>query len=45
MRPFWLRMFGLSIIKADTSDRSHPLVTLEAIKDGVNVRELAAEAG
>ena len=40
MRPFWLRMFGLSIIKADTSDRSHPLVTLEAIKDGVNVREL-----
>ena len=40
LRPFWLRMFGLSTIKADASDRSHPVVTLEAIKDGVNVREL-----
>lgn len=40
VRPFWLRAFGLSTIKADTSDRTHPVVTLEAIADGVNVREL-----
>lgn len=40
LRPFWLRVFGLSIVKADTSDRSHPLVTLEAIQNGVEVREL-----
>ena len=40
IRPFWLRAFGLSTIKADTSDRTHPVVTMEAIRDGVNVREL-----
>ena len=40
MRPFWLRVFGLSIIKADTSDRTHPVVIMEAIRDGVNVREI-----
>ncbi|GHC60499.1 PH domain-containing protein [Roseibacillus persicicus] len=40
IRPFWLRVFGLATIKADTSDRSHPIVDLEAIKDGVKVREL-----
>lgn len=40
IRPLWLRVFGLSTIKADTSDRTHPEVTLEAIRDGVNVREL-----
>ena len=40
MRPFWLRIFGLSTIKADTSDRTHPVVPLEAIRDGVHVREL-----
>ncbi|MGJ8726385.1 MAG: PH domain-containing protein [Roseibacillus sp.] len=40
LRPFWLRVFGLSTIKADTSDRTHPVVTLEAIRDGVRVREL-----
>jgi uncharacterized membrane protein YdbT with pleckstrin-like domain len=40
VRPFWLRLFGLSVIKADTSDRTHPEVVLEAIQDGVNVREL-----
>ena len=40
IRPFWLRVFGLSTIKADTSDRTHPVVTMEAIRDGVNVREL-----
>lgn len=40
LRPFWLRVFGLSTIQADTSDRSHPEVVLQAIRDGVNVREL-----
>lgn len=40
LRPFWLRAFGLSTIKADTSDRTHPEVILEAVKGGVNVREL-----
>lgn len=39
-RPFWLRIFGLATIKADTSDRTHPTVILEAVKDGVEVREL-----
>ncbi|MDP0492570.1 MAG: PH domain-containing protein [Verrucomicrobiota bacterium JB023] len=38
-RPFWLRLFGLSQIKLDTSDRSHPEVVLEAVGDGINVRE------
>ena len=40
LRPVWLCVFGLSIIKADTSDRTHPIVSLDAIRDGVNVREL-----
>lgn len=39
-RPLWLRIFGLATIKADTSDRTHPVVLLEAIRDGVKVREL-----
>lgn len=39
-RPFWLRIFGLSSIRLDTSDRTTPLVELKAIKDGLNVREL-----
>ncbi|BCX47839.1 membrane-flanked domain-containing protein [Haloferula helveola] len=38
-RPFWFRMFGLSTLHLDTSDRSHPKVDLEAIADGVNLRE------
>lgn len=38
-RPFWLRMFGLSSLYLDTSDRSHPKVELEAISDAVNLRE------
>jgi uncharacterized membrane protein YdbT with pleckstrin-like domain len=39
LRPFWIRIFGLSTIKLDTSDRSMPEVTLEAVKDGMQVRE------
>jgi uncharacterized membrane protein YdbT with pleckstrin-like domain len=38
-RPFWFRMFGLSSLYLDTSDRSHPKVELEAISDAVNLRE------
>ncbi len=40
LRLFWLRLFGLSVIKVDTSDRTHPEVMLNAIKGGVTVREL-----
>lgn len=40
LRPFWLRVFGLSTIKLDTSDRTMPEVELKAIRDGMNVREL-----
>lgn len=38
-RPFWLRIFGLSTLRLDTSDRSHPKVEIEAISDGMNLRE------
>lgn len=40
IRPFWLRICGLSTIKADTSDRTHPVVNIEAIRGGLEVREL-----
>ena len=38
-RPFWFRMFGLSSLFLETSDRSHPKVELEAVSDAVNLRE------
>jgi uncharacterized membrane protein YdbT with pleckstrin-like domain len=38
-RPLMLRMFGLSTLHLDTSDRSHPKVDLEAVSDAVNLRE------
>ncbi len=38
-RPFWLRVFGLSTLRLDTSDRSHPKVEIEAVADAVNLRE------
>jgi uncharacterized membrane protein YdbT with pleckstrin-like domain len=38
-RPFWFRMFGLSSLYLETSDRSHPKVELEAVSDAVNLRE------
>lgn len=38
-RPFWIRMFGLSSLYLETSDRSHPKVELEAVSDAVNLRE------
>lgn len=39
IRPFWLRIFKLSNIRLETSDRSHPQVRLEAIGDATEVRE------
>lgn len=39
-RPFWLRVFGLASIKLDTSDRTLPVVNLDAVKNGLKVREL-----
>ncbi len=38
-RPFWFRMFGLSSLYLETSDRSHPKVELEAVSDAMNLRE------
>ena len=38
-RPFWLRLFGLSSIVLDTSDRSHPVIELEAIRGGRELRD------
>lgn len=38
-QPFFLRMFSLSNIILETSDRSHPQVVLRAIKNGEELRE------
>jgi len=38
-KPFWLRLFGLSTVVLDTSDRALPKVELEAVKDGPGIRE------
>ncbi len=38
-QPFFLRMFGLGILNLETSDRSHPKVSIEAISDVATVRE------
>lgn len=38
-RPFLQRLFGLSNITLETSDRSHPDIVIPAIKDGMAVRE------
>lgn len=37
--PFFLRLFGLSNIKLITSDKSHPVMTIIAIKNGQDVLE------
>jgi len=39
-RPFWQRIFGLSTLHLETSDRSHPMVSIEAVRDGVHLREV-----
>ena len=38
-QPFFLRMFSLSNIILETSDRSHPQFVLRAIKNGEELRE------
>lgn len=42
-RPFLLRIFGLSTVHLDTSDRSHPKVRLHAISKAVELRETLRE--
>ncbi len=39
-QPFWLRLFSLGNVVLKTSDRSHPVVVIQAIKDGDAMREL-----
>ena len=38
-QPFFLRLVGLSNVILETSDRSHSIVKIPAIKDGKNLRE------
>lgn len=38
-QPFFLRIFSLSNIILETSDRSHPKMVLNAIPDGESLRE------
>ena len=38
-RPFWYRMFGLSTLIIETSDRSQPRIEIKAVRDGDNLRE------
>lgn len=38
-QPFFLRLFGLGNVVLRTSDRSHPLVQLRAIREGRTLRE------
>lgn len=38
-QPFFLRIFSLSNIALTTSDKSHPRVVIEAIRDGEELRE------
>ncbi len=38
-KPFWLRIFGLSNIIMQTSDRSLPEVSILAVRGGVEIRE------
>lgn len=39
LKPFWLRIFKLSTIVLDTSDRSCPVVEIKAVADGTQIRE------
>ena len=38
-RPFWYRMFGLSTLIIETSDRSQPRIEIKAIHNGDELRE------
>lgn len=39
-RPFVYRLAGLSTLVLQTSDRSHPEVKIEAVRDALNLREI-----
>lgn len=39
LRPFWLRLFGLSNLVIESSDRSHPTIIFQAVADGLGIRE------
>lgn len=39
LKPFWFRIFGLSTIVLNTSDRTCPIVEIKAVKDGAGIRE------
>jgi len=43
LKPFILRIFGLGNLNLITSDKSHPSITLKAIKNPENVLELIRE--
>lgn len=39
MRPWWMRLTGLSSLSLETSDRTLPKLVIPAIRDGVGLRE------
>ncbi|WP_343225940.1 PH domain-containing protein [Luteolibacter marinus] len=39
-RPFWCRLFGLSTLIIETSDRSQPRIEIKAVSNGMELREL-----
>lgn len=38
-RPFWYRVFGLSTLIIETSDRSQPRIEIKAVRNGDELRE------
>jgi uncharacterized membrane protein YdbT with pleckstrin-like domain len=40
LRPWWMRITGLSSIRMETSDRTLPQLTIPAIPNGMEVREM-----
>ncbi|MGH8667764.1 MAG: PH domain-containing protein [Burkholderiales bacterium] len=43
-QPFFLRLFGLGNITMQTSDRSHPVLTLRAVRSGERLYEQLRQA-
>ncbi|MEQ9461943.1 MAG: PH domain-containing protein [Phycisphaeraceae bacterium] len=42
-QPFWYRIFGLGDIVMETSDRTHPVMTIRAVRKAREVRDLIRE--
>lgn len=40
VRPWWMRLTGLSTIQLDTSDRTLPRFDIPAMRDGIELREI-----